>query len=158
MTRVIPRYLAAVRLVAVLGYSARRDAGIHAICARRLAHAETLADGAGAVVLSGEAELMQEAWRGPAVELTFDPRARNTAGNAVGVASAARKLGATEVVLVTSRWHAPRAALLLRAALRGTGITVTTSSPPGLPGPRLLVRELACYAAAPLQAMRLRSS
>jgi uncharacterized SAM-binding protein YcdF (DUF218 family) len=146
-----------MRLVAVLGYSARREAGLHAICASRVAHAETLADGAGAVVLSGESDLMREAWRGPAVQLTFDPRARNTAGNAVGVAAAARELGATEVVLVTSRWHAPRAALLLRAALRGSGIPVTTSSPPDRPGPRLLLRELACFAAAPYQAMRVKS-
>jgi len=146
-----------MRLVAVLGYSVRRDAGIHAICARRLAHAETLADGAGAVVLSGEASVMREAWRGPDVELEFDPRARNTAGNAAGIAAAARTLGATEVVLVTSRWHAPRAALLVRAALRGSGIAVTTSSPPGLPGPGLFVRELACFAAAPFQARRLKS-
>jgi hypothetical protein len=109
------------------------------------------------VVLSGEAELMREAWRGADVELTFDPRARNTAGNAVGVAAAARRLGATEVVLVTSRWHAPRAALLLRAALRGSGITLTTSSPPDPPGARLLLRELACLAAAPFQALRLKS-
>jgi uncharacterized SAM-binding protein YcdF (DUF218 family) len=146
-----------VRLVAVLGYSGGGKPGLHTICARRLAHAEALVDGAGAVVLSGEAELMREAWRGPDVELAFDSRARNTAGNAIGVAAAARKLGATEVVLVTSRWHAPRAALLLRAALRGTGITVTTSSPPDSPGARLLVRELACLAAAPLQALRLKS-
>jgi len=146
-----------MRLVAVLGYSARGDAAIHTICARRLAHAETLATGAGAVVLSGEADLMRQAWRGPDVELQFDPRARNTAGNAAGVAAAARKLGATEVVLVTSRWHAPRAGLLVRAALRGSGISVTTSSPPGLPGPRLVVRELACFAAAPFQARRLKS-
>lgn len=100
---------------------------------------------------------MREAWRGPDVELQFDPRARNTAGNAAGVAAAARRLGATEVVLVTSRWHAPRAGLLVRAALRGSGISVTTSSPPGLPGPGLVVRELACFAAAPFQARRLKS-
>jgi uncharacterized SAM-binding protein YcdF (DUF218 family) len=146
-----------VRLVAVLGYSAGRNTGLHEICARRLAHAETLVEGAGAVVLSGEAELMREAWAGPNVELAVDPRARNTAGNAVGVAAAARELGATEVVLVTSRWHAPRAALLLRAALRGTGISVSTSSPPDSPGARLLLREVACLAAAPLQALRLKS-
>ena len=146
-----------MRLVAVLGYSARRDAALHAICARRVAHAETLVEGADAVVLSGEAELMAEAWRRPEIELSFDPRARNTAGNAVGIAAVARELGATEVVLVTSRWHARRANLLLRAALRGTGIPVTTSSPPDRPGPRLLLRELACLAAAPLQARRLKS-
>ena len=100
---------------------------------------------------------MAEAWRRPEIELSFDPRARNTAGNAVGIAAVARELGATEVVLVTSRWHARRANLLLRAALRGTGIPVTTSSPPDRPGPRLLLRELACLAAAPLQARRLKS-
>jgi uncharacterized SAM-binding protein YcdF (DUF218 family) len=146
-----------VRLVAVLGYSTRRCAGMHAICARRVAHAESIAGTGDVVVLSGEADLMREAWRGPDVELEFDARARNTAGNAVGVAAAARRLGATEVVLVTSRWHAPRAALLVRAALRGTGITVKTSTPPGLPRPGLFVRELACLAAAPFQARRLKS-
>ena len=146
-----------MRLVAVLGYSAGRKAGLHAICARRLAHAEKLVGESGVVVLSGEAELMRDAWKGPAVELVSDPRARNTAGNAAGVAAVARELGASEVVIVTSRWHARRAALLLRAALRGSGIDVTTSSPPEPPGARLFLRELACLAAAPWQAMRIKS-
>jgi uncharacterized SAM-binding protein YcdF (DUF218 family) len=146
-----------VRLVAVLGYSAGRRPGLHAVCARRLEHAEALADDTSTVVLSGEAELMREAWKGPAVELVSDPRARNTAGNAAGIAAVARELGATEVVLVTSRWHAPRAVLLLRAALRGTGIAVTASPSADRPGARQLVRELACLAAAPVQALRLRS-
>jgi uncharacterized SAM-binding protein YcdF (DUF218 family) len=122
-----------------------------------VAHAEELVGESGVVVLSGEAELMREAWKGPAVELVFDPRARNTAGNAAGVAAVARELGASEVVVVTSRWHARRAALLLRAALRGSGIEVTTSSPPEPPGARLFLRELACLAAAPVQAKRLKS-
>jgi uncharacterized SAM-binding protein YcdF (DUF218 family) len=146
-----------VRLVAVLGYSAGRQAGLHAICARRVAHAEELVGESGVVVLSGEADVMREAWSGPAVELVSDPRARNTAGNAAGVAAVARELGATEVVVVTSPWHARRAALLLRAALRGSEIEVTTSSPPEAPGARLFLRELACLAAAPVQAMRLKS-
>jgi hypothetical protein len=146
------------RLVAVLGYSAgRRAGGLHSICAGRLAHAETLVDETSAVLLSGEADLMRDAWNGPAVDLHFDADARNTAGNAIGVATLARRLGATEVVLVTSRWHARRATLLVRAALRGTGIEVTSSSPPEQPGARVLLRELACLAAAPLQASRLKS-
>ena len=145
------------RLVAVLGYSAGREAGLHAVCARRLAHAESLVDGESAVVLSGEAELMREAWRGPAVELVCDPHARNTAGNAAGIAAVAKELGASQVVVVTSRWHAPRAALLLRAALRGTGIEVTTSTSADPPRARVLVRELACLAVAPFQAWRVKS-
>ncbi len=144
------------RLVAVLGYSTRRGGGLHAVCARRLEHAEGLVDDTCAVVLSGEAELMSAAWRGPAIELLSDPSARNTAGNAAGIAAVARKLEVSEVVLVTSRWHAPRAALLLRAALRGSGIRVIASSPADPPGARLLVRELICLVGAPFQAARLR--
>jgi uncharacterized SAM-binding protein YcdF (DUF218 family) len=145
------------RLVAVLGYSAGRVDGLHDVCARRLAHAEALVDGTCVVVLSGEAEPMRAAWKGPSVELVCDAHARNTAGNAVGIAAVARKVGASEVVVVTSRWHAPRAALLLRAALRGTGIEVTTSPSPDPPGARVLLRELACLTAAPFQALRLKS-
>jgi uncharacterized SAM-binding protein YcdF (DUF218 family) len=145
------------RLVAVLGYSAGRAPGLHAVCARRLAHAETLVDPTCAVILSGEAELMQAAWKGPPVELVRDDHARNTAGNAAGIAAAARELGVSEVMVVTSRWHAPRAVLLLRAALRGSGIEVTSSPSPDPPGARLLLRELACLAAAPFQAVRLKS-
>ncbi len=145
------------RIVAVLGFSAGRRGGLHPVCARRLAHAEGLVDETCSVLLSGEAELMREAWAGPAIELMSEPSARNTAGNAAGIAAVARELGASEVVLVTSRWHAPRAALLLRAALRGSGIAVTTSSPADPPGARLLLRELACLTAVPYQAMRLKS-
>ena len=57
------------RLVAVLGYSQGRKPGLHAVCARRLAHAETLAEDGGTVVLSGEVDVMREAWSGPAVDL-----------------------------------------------------------------------------------------
>jgi DUF218 domain len=146
-----------VRVVAVLGYSPPLKGGLHAVCAGRLAHAEALADADTVVVLSGEAELMHRAWSGPAVELVSDPLASTTAGNAAGIAAVARRVGATEVVLVTSRWHARRATLLLRAALRGAAIGVTTSSPPDSPTLRLRVRELACLAAAPVQALLLKS-
>jgi uncharacterized SAM-binding protein YcdF (DUF218 family) len=144
-----------MRLIAVLGYSAGRETGIHAVCARRLAHAQSLVDGACAVLLSGEADLMREAWTGATAALLSDPHARNTAGNAAGIAAVAREIGATDVVVVTSRWHTPRAAMLLRAALKGTGISITTAPSPDSPGVRVLLRELACFAAAPFQAIRL---
>lgn len=145
-----------MKLVAVLGYSGRRDDGLHPVCAQRLAHAEGLAEETCTVVLSGESELMRPAWKGIGAQIVVDSAARNTAQNAAGIAAIAREVGADEVVLVTSRWHAPRARLLLRAALRGSGIEVTTSSPPDAPPARLLLRELACLAAAPFQAARLR--
>ena len=119
-----------MRLVAVLGYSSAADAGsMHVVCAARLAAAERVAD-PDAVLFSGaarhggplsEAELMRAAWHGADVPLHIDTSARTTAGNAAGVASLARQLGATEVVIVTSSWHAPRARALVRAALRRVG-------------------------------------
>jgi uncharacterized SAM-binding protein YcdF (DUF218 family) len=147
-----------VRLVAVLGYSHRRDADLNAICAARLAAAEAVADGAAAVVLSGwarrrgdsEAELMRAAWQGPEVPLIIDAEARTTAGNAHAIASTARKVGATEVVAVTSAWHRPRARVLLRAAL-GPDVRLDIVSARDARPPGLLLRELACLAALPLQ-------
>src|SRR5919204_2928488 len=111
-----------MRLVAVLGYSAGRSEGLDPVCAERLRHAETVAADGDAVVFTGkgtagEAGLMREAWNGPAVRLVSDGTARNTAENAGAIAAAARELSADEVVLVTSRWHAPRARFLVRAAL-----------------------------------------
>jgi uncharacterized SAM-binding protein YcdF (DUF218 family) len=140
------------RLVAVLGFSTGRGSGLHPICAARLETAERVADGADAVLLSGwsrrrrrrsEAELMREAWCGPELPLVVDGDARTTLGNARAVAAAATELGATEVVLVTSSWHARRARLLVRAAL-GPDVRLEVVTPP-LTGPAHLVgRELAC--------------
>ena len=153
------------RLVAVFGYSARGSGDLHPLCLLRLRHAEELADGAEAVVLSGwsrhgsgfaEAEHMRDAWEGPDVRLVCDTTARNTMQNAVGVAALARELGVDEVVVVTSQWHAPRAGSLVRAALGGRDISVRTSSPRGLRHPRLVARELACLAALPYQRLRVR--
>ncbi len=42
-----------MRVVAVLGYSRSGDRTLHPICAGRVAHAERVASGARAVVLSG---------------------------------------------------------------------------------------------------------
>ena len=141
-----------MRLVAVLGYSGRRKRELHALCEARVRHAESLE--ADAVLLSGEAELMQGAWRGREVEL--DPRARNTRENARGVAEAARRLGADEVVVVTSAWHAFRARTLVRAALRDPAVEVRSSSPPGPRPARQLVRELACLVALPVQLLAVK--
>ena len=103
-----------VRVVAVLGYSPRRGESLHVIAERRLRHAEGLAAGARAVVLSGwsrrpggrgEGELMRAAWAGPPAELVVDTTARTTIENAAVVAAAAQRLAADEVVVVTSSWH-----------------------------------------------------
>jgi uncharacterized SAM-binding protein YcdF (DUF218 family) len=114
------------RLIAVLGYSARRSDGLHAVCAARLRHAEQVASGADTVVLSGwarrngagEGELMRMAWEGADVRLISDATARNTRENAARVAETARRLGASEILVVTSRWHTFRARTLIRAILR----------------------------------------
>ncbi len=152
-----------MRLVAVLGYSARRRNGLDPLCALRLRHAERLA--ADAVVLSGwarrrlggEAELMREAWQGGDVPLVCDVTARNTAQNAAGIARVARELGADEVVLVTSRWHAPRARLLVRAALGDADVAVRSSSPRDRVRPWLLAREAGCMLMAPYHLLRSRA-
>jgi uncharacterized SAM-binding protein YcdF (DUF218 family) len=146
------------RVVAVLGYSRRRDKELHRICAERLAHAHGLAAGARAVILSGmpEAELMRLAWTGPEVELICDTDARSTAQNARNVAAAARALDATEVVAVTSQWHSARVRLLLGWALRGSGIDVSVEAADGQRRPLLLARELVCLALLPFQLTRSR--
>lgn len=156
----------AVRLVAVLGYSGRRHHGLHDVCAERLRHAEQLAGESDTVLLSGwarhrsgagEAELMRAAWNGPVVKIVSDSTARNTRDNAAEVAGTARRLGAHEVVVVTSRWHAPRARTLVRAALREPSVSVQSSSPSSRKPLALLARELVCLAALPLQLVSLRA-
>lgn len=141
-----------MRLVAVLGYSGFRGRDLHAICLARLRHGEALARPGDTVLLSGEAELMRDAaTRG---DLVVEAAARNTRENAKGVAAAARELGADEIVVVTSSWHALRARTLARAAV-GPEIQVTSSSPRGRPPVRLALRELACLVVLPLHAWAL---
>jgi uncharacterized SAM-binding protein YcdF (DUF218 family) len=144
------------RLVAVLGYSTRRGRGLHEVCTERLEAAQAAAEGADAVLLSGwsrrrhrpsEAELMRDAWAGPDVPLVVDGDARTTFGNVRAIATAARALGAGEVVLVTSSWHARRARLLARAAL-GPGIRIDVATPPPSRPVRLVAREAACLPSA----------
>jgi hypothetical protein len=134
------------------------------VCAARLQHAEQLAGSADAVLLSGwgrrrnraaEAELMRAAWKGGGAPLFTDETPRTTIDNAVGVAAAARRLDATEITVVTSRWHAFRARALVKAALPDA--TVRTSSPSGPAPIALLVRELACVVALPYQLLRTKA-
>ncbi len=149
------------RLVAVLGYSGRREQELHPVCAARLARAAGEAGPTDAVLFSGrargrrrmsEAELMERAWRGAPATILLDPAARSTYANAVAVARSARTLGVGEVVLVTSGWHGRRAAALVRAALRGDGGTVSVAATDerGSLGHRC--RELLCWPLVPFQA------
>jgi uncharacterized SAM-binding protein YcdF (DUF218 family) len=148
-------------LVAVLGYSDRRNGGLHPICAARLAAATHAAEGADAVVFSGwsrrrggarsEAELMVAAWDGPDCPLVSDPHARVTAENAAHVGDLARALSAAEVRVVTSSLHRFRAGLLFRAALRGSGARLSLHAAPGPRSLRFALRELIALPLVPLQ-------
>jgi hypothetical protein len=153
------------RVVAVLGYSPRRGDGLHPVCAERLALAQELSRGALAVILSGwarrpkavsEAQLMRDAWTVTEVDLVCDPDARSTAENVANVVADARRLGADELVVVTSRWHRPRARLLLWAATRGRGVRPRVEAPRGPRPPAMVVRELAIVPLLPLQLLRAR--
>jgi len=103
--------------------------------------------------LGPEAELMAQAWNGPAGRIILDRNARSTVGNALGVARAARRVGAHEVVLVTSGWHGRRASALARAALfrSRTKVTLATTDEPATHATRL--RELACWTLLPFLAV-----
>jgi uncharacterized SAM-binding protein YcdF (DUF218 family) len=149
------------RLVAVLGYSDGSGPELHPVCAARLARAESEATADDVVLFSGwarrglrrtEADLMASSWTAPTRATFVDRGARTTLGNAIGVARAARKLGVDEVVLVTSPWHVRRAALLVRASLRGTGTSVRVVAADAADAPSGL-RELAAWTIAPLLAV-----
>lgn len=148
------------RIVAVLGYSDGSH-GLHPVCSARLARAAEVSRPDDVVILSGwarrphresEAELMGRAWSGDARYVLLDPGAGSTLGNVAGAAKLARALGARELVLVTSSWHARRARLLARAAAHGAGVRVAVA-PARERGPvRARLRELACWTLVPLQA------
>jgi predicted protein tyrosine phosphatase len=153
------------RVVAVLGYSGRNTSKLHPICAGRLAHAQDLAGDGETVILSGwarhpagtsEADLMRDAWSAPEVVLVSDRTAGTTAGNAANVAAAAEALGASELIVVTSRWHRRRAEILFRSALRGRPVRLRVVGAPGPSPPAVLARELVCLAFVPFQVVRVR--
>jgi hypothetical protein len=154
-----------VRLVVVLGYSDRRDRGLHPICARRVAHAASVSEADDVVVLSGwartprvrpEAELMADAWTGTCRELIVDPDARHTVGNAVNAVDDLARSGAGTVVVVTSRWHAPRARAIFTWVFRGTGTRVVTSSPVERVSGRRVADEMARWVLLPFQLLATR--
>jgi uncharacterized SAM-binding protein YcdF (DUF218 family) len=147
------------RVVVVLGYSNRADAGLHPICAARLEAAAEIVRPDDVVVLSGwarsgdglpEAELMREAWRGAAAELVVDPDARTTVDNLANALNDILRVGAQEVVVVTSSWHAPRAKAAMRWLLMHTGIKVRSASPEGS-SLRAFLRELTLWPLLPFQ-------
>jgi uncharacterized SAM-binding protein YcdF (DUF218 family) len=147
----------AVRLVVVLGYSSWRGVGLHPVCEARVAAAASLASAEDTVLLTGrpEAELMREVWPHGPGRVLCDADARITAESALHVARLARQLGADEVIAVTSWWHCRRTRVLFRRALQGTGVGVRTVGAPRWSG-RLLLREVAAFAALPLHLRRAR--
>ena len=150
------------RLVAVLGYSDATTAELHPVCRARLALAEQETRPDDVVLFSGwargsgltsEADLMLATWAGTARTRLVDRGARTTLGNALAVARAARHHGADEVVLVTSRWHARRAATLVRAALHGSEPPSESPRPRNRSRPERRLREAASWLVVPVLAV-----
>jgi uncharacterized SAM-binding protein YcdF (DUF218 family) len=144
----------------VLGYSDGGRGVLHPICAARVTRAAEISTGEDVVVLSGwarvpgtrsEAELMAAAWRGAARELVVDPDARTTMGNAYNALNDIRRVGARRVLVVTSRWHAPRAGAAFRLLMLGRGVGVRTASPPEPWRLQPLLRELPLWLLLPAQ-------
>ncbi len=147
------------RLVVVLGYSDGGGAGLHPICAARLARAAELSTADDVVVLSGwartagsqpEAQLMRAAWRGAAREVVVDPDARTTVQNLANALNDVFRVDASEVVVVTSSWHARRATAAMRWFLRRRDVGVRAESPRGR-STRAALRELALWPLLPFQ-------
>jgi uncharacterized SAM-binding protein YcdF (DUF218 family) len=147
------------RVVVVLGYSDGGRDELHEECAARLARAAEIATTDDVVVLSGwarvrgtrsEAELMRAAWRGQAREVVVDPDARTTVENMANALNDVLRVGAREVVVVTSSWHAPRAKAALRWLLLHTGVRVRSASPAGR-SRRASLREVVLWPLLPFQ-------
>jgi len=155
----------APRVVVVLGYSDGGRGELHPVGAARLARAAEVATGDDVVVLSGwarvpgtrsEAELMAAAWRGRSCELVVDPDARTTVGNATNALNDIRRVGAREVVVVTSRWHAPRARAAFRLLLLGRHIRVRAAFPAESRNVRASLREVPLWGLLPAQLWQAR--
>jgi uncharacterized SAM-binding protein YcdF (DUF218 family) len=151
----------APRVIVVLGYSDGGRGTIHPVCAARVKRAGEISTANDVVVLSGwarvagtrsEAHLMEAAWTGAAAELVVDPDARTTVGNARNALDDIRRVGAQEVVVVTSRWHAARARAAFRLLLWRHRVAVRTASPAEPFDLRAAVRELLLWLLLPAQA------
>jgi uncharacterized SAM-binding protein YcdF (DUF218 family) len=151
----------APRVIVVLGYSDGGRGTIHSVCAARVKRAGEISTANDVVVLSGwarvagtrsEAHLMEAAWTGAAAELVVDPDARTTVGNARNALDDIRRVGAQEVVVVTSRWHAARARAAFRLLLWRHRVAVRTASPAEPFDLRAAVRELLLWLLLPAQA------
>jgi uncharacterized SAM-binding protein YcdF (DUF218 family) len=154
-----PAPVRAGRVIVVLGYSSGDADELHPVCEARLETAATIATSDDVVVLSGwarrggtrsEAELMAAAWHGASAQLVVDPDARTTVENMANALNDVLRVGAREVVVVTSSWHAPRAKAALRSLLRHTGVKVRSASPPGSSLGASL-RELTLWPLLPVQ-------
>jgi uncharacterized SAM-binding protein YcdF (DUF218 family) len=150
----------APRVIVVLGYSNGGRDSIHPVCARRVARAAELSTADDVVVLSGwarvrgtrsEAELMAAAWSGEAREIVVDPDARSTMGNAVNALDDIRRVGAREVVVVTSHWHVPRARAAFRLLLWRRPVRVSAAYPREPRNLPASLRELPLWALLPVQ-------
>ena len=153
------------RVIVVLGYADGGRDELHPIGAARLARAAEVSTGNDVVVLSGwarvpgtrsEAELMASAWQGSAGELVLDPDARTTVGNAANALDDIRRVGAREVVVVTSRWHAARARAAFRLLLCRSGVRVTAVFPRESRIASASLRELPLWLLLPAQVWRAR--
>jgi uncharacterized SAM-binding protein YcdF (DUF218 family) len=150
------------RLVAVLGYSDRTTRDLHPVCGARLARAAAEVRPDDVVMFSGwargaapdaEADLMAASWAVPTRARIVHRSARTTLGNAIAVARTARALDVDEVVLVTSSWHARRAAVLVRAALVGSGAVLRVAAADEPLSRATRVREAAAWLLVPLFAL-----
>ena len=158
---------ASPRVIVVLGYADGGRDELHPIGAARLARAAEVSTANDVVVLSGwarvpgtrsEAELMAGAWRGHARELVVDPNARTTVGNAANALDDILRVGAREVVVVTSRWHAARARAAFRILLRRSGVRVTAAFPREHRDLRASLRELPLWLLLPAQVWHARGT
>jgi uncharacterized SAM-binding protein YcdF (DUF218 family) len=98
---------------------------------------------------------MSAAWTGMAREVVVDPDARTTVENAANAVDDVVRVGAGEVVIVTSSWHAARAKAAFRWLLRGRGVIVGAAWPDGS-SLRASLRELALWALLPAQLVGVR--
>ena len=150
----------ATRVVVVLGYSDGGRDELHPVCAARLARAAEISDrrrrrralrlGARAGDALGGGADGAPPGAGGAREVVVDPDARTTVGNAANALDDVRRVGAREVVVVTSRWHAPRASGV-PLLLRGSGVRVTAAFPPEPRTSRASLRELPLWPLLPAQ-------